>query len=448
MSFETCAVCGPKRTSRAICNCCKQYLCRDHLQEHDDLLNAQLEPLVDNVNELCDRLKQFNIESLFQPIRIQLDQWKQSAFQLIERIYQEKSNEINQFINKQLNNLRQQTEQTQQTISQLIRQQDATNEHIEILIKTIQNIEKETNDLQHKSIEVKIHPLILNDNYIHFNIEEEVDNNNELILTPIIEKISSLPINADCLANNDTSILLHRHPTLCLYDHNLNFINETHPYFDLSIIDMCWSSTLKSFLILTNEDIFILNETKMILEKSNIPTRNEGHWHNLTPSLTSLYLTAYKWGTSIYQYDIHSSKFQFNRRWKTPITCSKDESIDHFIHNNNSQIAMIIQNRLNNKKYFQLRNDQTLDLIWLFELNQCEMTIHRNRFSLINENQWLIIDSNQSKLVIFSQNGLFKQMIDYHFDQPFRALQIKSNFLLVTANHSINLHQLISNPLQ
>ena len=84
---------------------------RDHLQEHDHLLNAQLEPLVDNINELSDRLQQFNLDSVFQPIRLQLDQWKQTAFQSIERFYEQKSNEINQLIDKQVNNLRQQTEQ-------------------------------------------------------------------------------------------------------------------------------------------------------------------------------------------------------------------------------------------------------------------------------------------------------------------------------------------------
>jgi hypothetical protein len=112
-----------------------------------------------------------------------------------------------------------------------------------------------------------------------------------------------------------------------VYDHNLNIISQTHSYSDLSLVDMCWSFTLRSFLILTDDDVFILKKTNMILEKSIIPTRKKGHWHNLTCSLTSLYLTAYKWGTFIYQYDFRESTFQFNRRWQTPITCSKDESI-------------------------------------------------------------------------------------------------------------------------
>ena len=116
--------------------------------------------------------------------------------------------------------------------------------------------------------------------------EEETDDNNQLILSPILQTISSTLNNSDCIASNDEYILLHRHPTLCLYDHNLNLIKQTYPYSDLSIVDMSWSITLNKFLILTNENLFILNETNMILEKSsNIPTPNKGHWHNLTSSL-------------------------------------------------------------------------------------------------------------------------------------------------------------------
>ncbi len=156
-------------------------------------------------------------------------------------------------------------------------------------------------------------------------------------------------------------------------------------------------------------------------------------------------LTAFKWGTFVYEYNINLFQFEFNRKWQTPLTCTKDESIDHLIHNNKNELAMIIQNRLNNKKYIQLKNDQTFECIWSFEINECQMTMHRNKFCLIRQNQWLIIDSNQSKLLYFSQNGLFKQIINYNFNQPLRVIQIKPNFILIITNYSINLHQLLSN---
>jgi hypothetical protein len=180
----------------------------------------------------------------------------------------------------------------------------------------------------------------------------------------------------------------------------------------------------------------------MIIEKSNIPTRTKGHWHNITSSFNYLYLTAYKWGTFLYQYNI--SSFQLNQRWQTPITCTQDESIDHFIHKN-SQLAMIIQNRINNNKHFQLRNEQTLECLWSIELTECEMTLHRNRFCSICPNQWIIIDSNKSNLLFISSYGLLKQIINYHYSQPLHAIQIKQNFILIMTNGSVNLHQLLTN---
>jgi hypothetical protein len=443
MSSRECAICGPKRTSRALCNCCGQYLCRDHLKEHDDLLNAQLEPIADNINQLAHRLQQFDIDSLLLPTRIQLDEWRQSAVQSIERIYEQKSLQLNELLSKQLDQLRERTKQIQTEVLQLIREQDATNDQIDLLVTTIENIEKETNEIQHKPITIDIRPLIIDDIYINFPTKKESDDSEKLMLTPPIERLLSSPANANCIASNNTHILLHRHPTLCLYDHNLNLIKQTHPYSDWNIADMCYSSTLNHFIILTDDDVFFLDETKMILEKSTIPTRNNGHWHSITCSFKSLFLTAYKWGSNIYEYNIDSSSIELKQRWQTPLTCTKDESIDHFVHNNNDHISMIIQNRIDQNKSFQLRFDKTLECIWSLKLNQCHMTIHRNTFCSIRQNEWLIIDSNQSRLLYISQDGLLKQIIDYEFYQLRDALQITSHFLLVTTDRSVNLHQLL-----
>ena len=442
MSSQACAICGPKRISRARCNCCDQYLCRDHLQEHDHLLNAQLEPLVDHTNELLHRLQLFSIDLILQPTRNQLDQWRESALQSIERIYEEKSNEVNQLVLEQLNQLRQRTTQTRQTIAEHIRQQDATNERIDSLTKTIETIEKQTNDLEQQPIEVNIRPLIVDDTYIRFGGNEQINNDNKFILSSVIEKIDSTPLNSSCLSGNNHHLLLHRHPILGLYDHNLNYLSQIPLDNDLRPIDICWSTRLEHFLILTAENLFILNPTKMILEILNIAPPTKGHWHGLTCSSHHLYLIAFTWGTHLYQYEFHQLTFRLNHQWINPVSCGTDERIDHLMHNQKNEIGMIIQNQINNRKSFQLRNDQTLERIWSFDLDQPSRTIHRTRFTLINPDHWLIIDSNQSKFFVLTKDGLFKQTIDYPHDQPHRALQMTSNFLLVTAKDSVNLHQL------
>lgn len=49
---QWCAFVTCKRVSRTLCQCCNQYLCRDHFIQHDDLLNLKLNSLVDQINEL------------------------------------------------------------------------------------------------------------------------------------------------------------------------------------------------------------------------------------------------------------------------------------------------------------------------------------------------------------------------------------------------------------
>ncbi len=43
----------------AQCLCCQQ-----HFNEHIDLIKAQLDPLIDKINEFTDRLTVFNIERM------------------------------------------------------------------------------------------------------------------------------------------------------------------------------------------------------------------------------------------------------------------------------------------------------------------------------------------------------------------------------------------------
>ncbi len=61
---QRCAIQDCKRASRTLCQCCNQNLCRDHFNEHDDLLNSQLNPLTDEMNVLSDRLRAINIDKI------------------------------------------------------------------------------------------------------------------------------------------------------------------------------------------------------------------------------------------------------------------------------------------------------------------------------------------------------------------------------------------------
>ncbi|CAF4753638.1 unnamed protein product [Rotaria sp. Silwood1] len=61
---RTCAIEKCKRKSRSICSCCNKSLCHDHLKEHDDLNNPQLNPLINEFNKLDEQLKSSNTDKL------------------------------------------------------------------------------------------------------------------------------------------------------------------------------------------------------------------------------------------------------------------------------------------------------------------------------------------------------------------------------------------------
>ena len=443
MSFRPCAICGPKRASRALCNCCELYLCRDHLKEHDDLLNAQVEPLVDEINQLAEQLEHFRVDRLCQTNRQELDRWRQLAVQSIDRMHEEKCQELTRTVDRRLSRLREQAKEIQRHVAALAREQDATTEQIHWLRTSIDTVQRATNELEKKPAEVELRPLQLDEHCISISPERKSDDAEQLTLTSPIQSLRSSVKNADCLAHNARFILLHRYPTLALFDRNLNVLNETNPVPNWSIADACWSHTLSRFLILTNEHLYILDETTMELQQCPTTSRIQGHWHSITCSHQRLFLTAYKWGTHVHQYKINASTIEFHRPLPTPVICSNDESIDHFLHDNVDRLAMIRQSRATNSKSFDVRSDSSFECLWSLDLHQCQMTIHRHRFCAVERNRWLIVDTNQAQLFLISAHGSVEQTLAYPSPSPRRALQIEPSLLLVSTDATVNLHQLL-----
>jgi hypothetical protein len=51
---QLCAIPKCERTVRGLCDCCKQKLCLQHLNEHNTLLISELNPLIDEINAVGD----------------------------------------------------------------------------------------------------------------------------------------------------------------------------------------------------------------------------------------------------------------------------------------------------------------------------------------------------------------------------------------------------------
>ncbi|CAF1532410.1 unnamed protein product [Adineta steineri] len=155
-----CGVITCEIASCAMCHCCQNDLCLDHLKEHKDCLNEKLIPLTNQINTVLDKLEHITPTSL--PNFIMLEQWRNAAHQTIARYYQHMRAELFEHAKtKPLEKLH----ATRNTLEQLIRMQGATRENIDILTKDIELIDKNFNDLQ--KISINLRPLVIDKNTIN-----------------------------------------------------------------------------------------------------------------------------------------------------------------------------------------------------------------------------------------------------------------------------------------
>ncbi|CAF1544888.1 unnamed protein product [Adineta steineri] len=176
-SISSCSINECKRSCRALCLCCQQYLCLDHLNEHDKIINAQLPLLTDQINSLYNQL---NNEVVIQPSNLtDLNQWRENAHHTIEQFYERKRQQFDELIQGRRNNQKKELNEMKMKFNELIEKQEGTKEEIDFMKKSIEFIEKDVNDLHH--IHININPLVINDNLI--SIPNETTNNDNHLTT-------------------------------------------------------------------------------------------------------------------------------------------------------------------------------------------------------------------------------------------------------------------------
>jgi chromosome segregation ATPase len=156
---QPCAIADCKRTSRALCHCCQQDLCREHLNEHDDFLNEQLNPFADEINQLSDQINHIDVKSLRDRFREQLNEYRNESYRKIDRYVDEKQRQLDEFINKKLNNQIESINHVKTIIKHLIDNQDTTAKDLNSISSSIQSIRREISQFEYKSIVLNINPL-------------------------------------------------------------------------------------------------------------------------------------------------------------------------------------------------------------------------------------------------------------------------------------------------
>ena len=431
---QNCALDKCTRISRGQCDCCDQHLCIQHLSEHNAALINQLNPLTDEFNILSDRLSTLNIEKITGESRRKLEQWRDRSHQQIDRLFEQKCEEIERITNEKVQKQREEFTHLQTKLAEIIREQETTRQQINSLKATIHEIKEEMNELERTSFRVTTQRLVIDGGLI--SIESTAEHELNLSNLPSPCKTISRPAGSKfSICASDKYLLIHRKPNLCFVDFEMNVVKEMLWNYE-DIGDMCWCSTLDRFIIAKKNDIFLVEENTMTINKVEII--EETRWSSCTTSEKYLFLSTNTYRSIVKKYDLLPS-IKLVTEWKFPSTCTNDEWIST-IRYNNERLGLLIRNNPEKSLRMELRSADTFDRIWTLEFDiVCEQNVFF-RYCSLTCNEWLVADYEKKRLLQVTNDGKLKAVVPYK-NIPYYCILFR-NMLAISTNIPIDIYKL------
>ena len=123
--------------------------------------NAQVNPLVDQLNAAPDQLLKINVDDIISSCRQKLNKWRDDCHKEIDHLYEEKCEELRQRCMERLDKQRKDIDQMKLKTNKLIQEQEATFEDIPSLQATINDIKRSVDQFEKKGILVNVQPLAI-----------------------------------------------------------------------------------------------------------------------------------------------------------------------------------------------------------------------------------------------------------------------------------------------
>jgi hypothetical protein len=431
---QPCAITNCKRASRTLCHCCNQNLCRDHFNEHDDLLNSQLNPLTDQINELADRLTAINIDRITNESRYKLNQWRIDCHQIIDRFYEKKCQEFDRYVTGNIDKQRREIADVRSKMTELIEKQETTNNDIDTLTSVIRNLEEKMNEIEHIHVEVDILPLVIDDSSIQIR-KSKVHQFDLISLQSAYRTIERGFESWNVLASNDRCLLMHIDSNLCLIREDLSVVKQKKWNHGV-IKEMCWSSVLGGFIVTTGRDVLLVNGNTLSIER--VQQIEDDKWWSCGCSDKSLYLSRDAWDSSIFEYSLLPS-IRFVKLWKTADKIKREQRVDAIVYKHGT-LALVINDRSIEAKLIELRSVETFSPLWSIQLdvNYNSKVIH---CCLLNHDEWLLADWFTSRLFHVSNEGKLKGTDTYQ-SVPCNMNLFRSKILVILARVSVNFYKL------
>lgn len=428
-----CVITDCRRPANVLCYCCKENLCRKHYNEHD-YLNAKLNLLVDEIDTFDRQLSAVDFKKYTQISNDKLQQWRFDSYKAIDQYCDQKYREIEQHLMKIINFKREDVERVRTKLLELSQKRKLSLDVIDSLTSSLRTIENDMNDIDQKYLSIDTAPLIIDKQLIRID-ELKVEQFDLAALTLVYKTIDNPRQGLYPIASNNQYLLIHREPNLCLVDRNIKTAKQTSWNYG-QIFDMCWSSALSRFFLITLNQIYIFDINSLSIER--VDATQKLHWLSCTCSETSLFLSTNQKGSSICEFNLLNS-MQAAKRWESPDTCSQDERIHDMVYNKGT-LLLVIENSLNGKVRVELRSSARFDRLWSLQLDVGNQT-KVFKCCLLNNDQWLVVDSNSSRLFQITMDGKLKSSCFYN-PIPSGACLFGYDMLAVSTLHGVNIHKL------
>jgi len=405
------------------------------LKEHQDLLVLELNPLIDQINALSDRLNALNIENKIVDARQKLEEWRLKCYRKIDRLFERKCQELDRKVAEKTDKQREEINRIESRASELIREQHTTRHDLDVLTSRIRNLEREINETEQTSFDIRTQSLDIKDSSI--TIEEPGKHRFDISsLPPVCKTIEYYGKSSPAIASNNRFLLMHQKPNLCLIDRRLTMV-KYGLWNDGHINDICWSSVLDRFIVINGTNVFFVDESTLSIEK--ISTIQSQKWYSCTCSDVSLFLTTYEFGSSVMEYSLFPS-IQLIRQWDSPDSCQTDEVINRMRYNNETLALLITKSHTESAVYIELRSSKTLERLWSLWLGI--EGVQRKAFCccLINEDEWLVADHENSCLILITGDGKMKARYAYN-PVPWYPCLFGSDVLALSIDKGINFHK-------
>jgi hypothetical protein len=434
--FRPCSRTDCVQTSRTLCYCCNENFCHDHFNEHIDLFQQQLHPLSDQVNLLIDQLNGINTDDIVGGTNKQLDAWRVNVHHTIEQLINDKRSAITRHVNETVNHQRSEIHRIRESIKELDNNKTTNMKSINAISLDLRTIGQNIMKLVQHDVNIDMSPFELYNQLMQILMKHDERNIDLAETMPIVNAIDRNEYSFKAIASNSEVVLFHRNDHLCLVNKDFEIIYQIQ-WSNSWIWDMSWSSAIDRFILLTLECIFTLNPTTKSIE--SVQKADQFTFGSCTCSPTALFIVTNEMGSSLLKYQLVPT-IELVIRWQSDDLCQSTKIIQDILHHE-KQLAFIVENRHTHVKRIEVRSDDTFEYLWSIQFDHVDPCHNAYHLSMLNNNEWLVIDRKLSHLLRVSKHGQLKSRSSLS-SISYRACQFGEHFFVISTNTSVQFHSL------